>query len=190
MSETALSYFFSALSQSTAALFAVVGMFAVYRLQIQDNSIQEVFRKAINKVDIIERYYDNPSRSTAVTAIIKRKDIVARMELIKTKIEQRKEANAEHLLIVNKNSVAQIMDCLKEITEEYTILERIKTKMGLPLRLIAEIFCLALVCLPMVDILAYDKIIPILIIVFISATIFAVKQTVAYISFTTRFINE
>lgn len=50
-------WFYSALSQSLAALIGIIGMFIVYRLQIQENSIYEALRILQRSMSIGEPEY-------------------------------------------------------------------------------------------------------------------------------------
>ncbi|NQT28589.1 MAG: hypothetical protein HQ570_03225 [Candidatus Omnitrophica bacterium] len=190
MTENALFYFFSALAQSMAALFAVVGMFAVYRLQIQENIIKEVFLKILDTANHIEYNRTMPSKLDSITTLIKRKDIIKRLEELKTNVNANLQmaintSGMETIVEREQKIIKQIQDCLDEISDSYGSLTKIKRKMKLPLYLVAIIFCSAIAFLPTAKVLSnHNASAVILVGIFILSTLISIWKTLEYIVFT------
>ena len=131
-----------------------------------------------------------PSKLDSIPTLIKRKDIIERLEQLKTHVTTNLQmvintSGMETIVERDQKIIKQIQDCLDEISDSYESLSKIKLKMKLPLSLVAIIFCSSIAFLPTAKVLSnHNNIAITLVVSFILATIFSIWKTIQYIVFT------
>lgn len=146
VSSNTLHYFFSALSQSMAALFALFGMLAIYRLQIEENRKHDLISDIKSRVS----QWFTPYRPRGITTWTE-SEFVRELELaIKEKEERQKQnpdADLERKITMLKADVEEIL-----IFDDY--INKIKAGLGIPIQLVFYTFSLSIIALLSAELLS------------------------------------
>lgn len=145
VSSNTLHYFFSALSQSMAALFALFGMFAIYRLQIEGNRKSILTSEMKSRVPIWEI-----SELRDISLWIDMEflgNLEKALKKIEENYEQTKEARLARRILILKEDI-------KKISYVDGIIIRIKAGLVTPIQLIFYTFSLSIIALLSAELLS------------------------------------
>ncbi len=146
VSANTLHYFFSALSQSMAALFALFGMFAIYRMQMEENRKHGLISNCKSRAS---RWYFGyvPDGITTWND----SEFLMKLELaIKEKEELQKRDSAVDL----ERAISMLKEDKENILKSDETILRIKAGLGTPIQLVFYTFSLSIIALPSAELLS------------------------------------
>ena len=169
--ENMMFWFFSATAQSMAALFAVGGVFAVFRFQAQENKLRNL-------------YDTNKKRFSILNWQAYIADIDTEFWTDSEFLEKSKKILEKN----PKNSIKQkIQMIIIEIEKEETLKKNILKNLKIPMVAILLTFLISIISLSLTEILSKNIIGNLIILIEIALIIFSIISTYEYINFSISF---